>query len=449
MKVRSGHLFKRNGIYYVQWRVNGKLFMKSTRTRNRKDAQAERDRIMAPFVAGDESTVLQHVAATIEGRRAEIQRYEDEKNPPLSIDDVWEAYLAAPNRPDSGGSTLRQYKLQFGRFARWLAESHREVTVLRDVTPAIAHEFASHLQTSGLSPNTFNKYMNLLQLVFRVLKNRARLEENPWAGIQHKRLKGRARRELTIDELKAVCEAADGELRLLLALGIYSGLRLGDCATLRWGEVDLQRGIVRRVPNKVARRKNQPVHVPIHPELHGMLNAIPKSRRREYVLPGIAGEYNKRTDSVTDQVQKHFEKCGIRTHKPGTGVIEVRGKDGKTVKKHSGKRAVVEVGFHSLRHTFVSLCREANAPLAVVEAIVGHASPAMTRHYTHVSEAAAGAAVAALPDITGTAKPALPAGGTITIPVATLRELAEGLTPENAVEVRAQLVELLGRADAK
>ena len=50
-------------------------------------------------------------------------------------------------------------------------------------------------------------------------------------------------------------------------------------------------------------------------------------------------------------------------------------------------------------------------PQSVVESIVGHSSPAMTRHYTHTSEAAAGAAVAALPDITGQApaKPALPA----------------------------------------
>jgi len=97
----------------------------------------------------------------------------------------------------------------------------------------------------------------------------------------------------------------------------------------------------------------------------------------------------------------------------------------------------------------VSLCRAANAPLAVVEAIVGHANPAMTRHYTHIGQAAAGAAVAALPDVTGTAKPALPAGDTVTIPVAMLRELAERLTPENAVEVRVQLFELIGNVQAE
>ena len=46
-------------------------------------------------------------------------------------------------------------------------------------------------------------------------------------------------------------------------------------------------------------------------------------------------------------------------------------------------------------------------------------------------------AAAALPDITGTAKPALPAGEMITVPVAKLRELAEGLTAGNADVVLA------------
>jgi integrase len=194
-----------------------------------------------------------------------------------------------------------------------------------------------------------------------------------------------SRRELTIDELRKICQAATGELQTLLALGIYSGLRLGDCATLRWGEVDLPRGMIRRIPNKTARRNPKPVIIPIHPILRDMLSITPLNKRSEYVLPEMAALYIHRTDMVTDMVQRHFKACGITLHKPGTGT--------------DGKRAVIEVGFHSLRHTFVSLCRESNAPLSVVESIVGHSSPAMTRHYTHVGELAAGRAVALLPSV--------------------------------------------------
>jgi len=258
---------------------------------------------------------------------------------------------------------------------------------LRDVTKEIAEDYAASLNGGRLSPNTYNKHLNLLTLMFRVLKDKARLTSNPWEDIQRKRIAAHSRRELTIDELKKVCQAATGELQTLLGLGVYSGLRLGDCATLRWGEVDMPRCMIRRIPNKTARRNPKPVIVPIHPVLRDMLGVTPVDQRGDYVLPEIAALYNRRTDLVTDMVQRHFISCGIKPHKPGTG------KD--------GNRAVVEVGFHSLRHTFVSLCRESNAPLAVVESIVGHSNPAMTRHYTHVGEVAAGKAVAALPAVIG------------------------------------------------
>jgi integrase len=303
-----------------------------------------------------------------------------------------------------------------------MAGKHPQLLRLRDVSKAVAEDYAGHLNHGKVSPNTYNKHLNLLTLVFRVLKEKGKLDGNPWADIQRKHLVTQSRRELTVDELKTVCQSATGELRTLLALGVYSGLRLGDCATLRWCEVDLARSILRRIPNKTARRNPKPVVVPIHPVLRDMLAATPAGSRDEYVLPETAALYAYRTDAVTDKIQKHFKACGIKVWKTDTGpqpkkaagpeateagqvvaVSKGRKRDGADAQK---KRAVIEVGFHSLRHTFVSLCRESNAPLAVVESIVGHSNPAMTRHYTHVGELAAGRAVAALPWLMGEAAPA-------------------------------------------
>jgi hypothetical protein len=90
----------------------------------------------------------------------------------------------------------------------------------------------------------------------------------------------------------------------------------------------------------------------------------------------------------------------------------------------------------------VSLCRESNAPLAVVESIVGHSNPAMTRHYTHVGELAASNAVAALPAIIGETKAERPKND----PEAILREvevIVEALTPKNLREKKTALLALL------
>jgi len=164
--------------------------------------------------------------------------------------------------------------------------------------------------------------------------------------------------------------------------------------------------------------------------LHDMLAEIAPEPRAEYVLPETFAQYTCRSDLVTDIVQRHFESCGIKAHKPGTGT--------------DGKRAVVEVGFHSLRHTFVSLCRESNAPLAVVESIVGHSNPAMTRYYTHIGELAAGQAVAMLPSIMGNRetdaddKTSGPQGV-----LSEVRRLAKSITGANWRKKKAALLALL------
>ena len=69
----------------------------------------------------------------------------------------------------------------------------------------------------------------------------------------------------------------------------------------------------------------------------------------------------------------------------GTGTnFDENGKPHKT-----GKRAVVEVGFHSLRYSYVSHNAEAGTPAAVIQRNAGHSNPAMTAHYVKISDRAA------------------------------------------------------------
>jgi integrase len=378
-KKKHPNLFKRYGKYYVRWRVGGKLFTRCTGKTELRDALKERDKILAPVLARNEIDVLQNVAARIEGKKAELDELDEQEHPPLTIERAWLAYVHAVNRPHCGEVTLEQYRCSFTKFKRWLKKNYPHIQLVRDVTRRIAEEYGAFLVSEKLAPRTFNKHIIFLILFHRVLWDQARMGDrpNPWDRIQRRRGVTNSRRELTADELTKVCASTEGEMRLLFALGIYAGMRLGDCATLRWNEIDMQRRFIRRVPNKSSRRTPKAVTVPIHKVLLDMLNELPhKTGTAEFVLPETAALYERDKHWLSRKIQKQFTDAGIQTQKPGTG-------------PGTGKRAVVEVGFHSLRHTFVSLCREAGAPLAVVEAIVGHSSPAMTRHYP-MGEAAKG-----------------------------------------------------------
>jgi formylmethanofuran dehydrogenase subunit B len=65
----------------------------------------------------------------------------------------------------------------------------------------------------------------------------------------------------------------------------------------------------------------------------------------------------------------------------------------------SAKREGAELSFHCLRHTAVSLLKDAGVPDAVVMALVGHDTVAMSQHYTHVGKEALAQAANKMPDL--------------------------------------------------
>lgn len=387
-----------NGHFWLEYKVNGKRIRQrllddiGNPIDNIDAARELQAKIMAPIVAGDAVDKAKAVAAKVQTAEAKLAQALEESNPPLKVADAWGAYTNSTERPDSGPDTLRRYAGHWKRFREWIEAKDPDAVFLRDITPKTAQDYAKDLQQANTSPNTYNKHITFLKLIFRVLEEPARLKENPFKRIRRKQLKTNTRRELTIAELKAVLEKADGELQTLLMLGTFTGLRLGDCCTLKWGEVDLDRNLIRRVPNKTA-KNGKPVVIGIPAVLHAKLSETPKSKRKGYVVPTYAELYTFTNESgdtirrpiITRQIQQVFEDCDIKTQREGTG--KVKDENGNEI--DTGKRAVVEVGFHSLRHTWVSIQAEAGTPQAVVQSVIGHSNPAMTAHYTHIGETAA------------------------------------------------------------
>jgi len=64
---------------------------------------------------------------------------------------------------------------------------------------------------------------------------------------------------------------------------------------------------------------------------------------------------------------------------------------------HDGRRNSNALCFHSLRHTAVSLLKDAGIPQATVQELVGHSSAEMSALYTHVGRESLERAAAALP----------------------------------------------------
>jgi integrase len=97
----------------------------------------------------------------------------------------------------------------------------------------------------------------------------------------------------------------------------------------------------------------------------------------------------KRSGTLSNQFADLLAQAGLRDKAPHRS----KGKGRDAIRSSNG------LSFHAMRHTAVSLLRDAGIPEAVVMELVGHDSEAMSAHYTHVGIEALAKAVAALPEI--------------------------------------------------
>ncbi len=105
---------------------------------------------------------------------------------------------------------------------------------------------------------------------------------------------------LLIDYLKAETDSEENALPrdekklrrnwlTVVTIGLCTGARLGDCANMRWSNVDFQGKRLRFVPEKG--RKNKELPVPMHSDLESYLMNLeaPDRRSDAYLAPMVGG----------------------------------------------------------------------------------------------------------------------------------------------------------------
>lgn len=358
-----GNLQKeKSGRWTMRVGINGKRYCRSTRTKDRDQAERVLQRFLAPFGLG---------------------KYR------LPLADVWNAYVMSPDRNDLAKVTLDGKRNVWMHFARWMEHYYLPVKDLAGVTHDMITEYLALLR-ADLCATTYNNRVCILREIFRTLADKACLEEDPWERVRLRPKDSHSRRELTMDELKRLLAVAQRHENMewykLFLIGIYTGLRLGDCCRLDWSCINLPHGIIQLIPSKTRRHAHgQPITIPIHPTLAAALVGNAETGLgisiTGPVLPTIAEIYSRARWQVSQELARIFRKANI------TMSVRIEGRKHKTP----------EASFHSLRHTFVSLAANAGIPLHIVQSIVGHESTTMTRHYYHESIDALRSAVNAIP----------------------------------------------------
>jgi integrase len=243
--------------------------------------------------------------------------------------------------------------------------------------------------TQKVAPGTANVDLKTIKRLFRAAKRDGYIDDDPAEFVDTiRRDNAPGRRPLTISEIQATISVADPQWQSLIRFGLYTGQRLADIALLTWANVDLERNEIRFVTRKTGKR----IILPMAGALRSHILSLPASDDPEAALHPKAFETVKRqsrTGTLSNQFAALLADAGLRCRVDHSSKGKGRG----------ARRSQGEISFHSLRHTAVSLLKDAGIPEAVVMEMVGHDSEQMSAHYTHFGREALERAAAALPEV--------------------------------------------------
>ena len=282
-RLPTGCLRKRGTFYHCQWKYKNAPYAVSLQTTVKSDAESLLKSHMASVVSDiiNKNFLAPYWRSTVPavganetpaeqkaGRKPRMTTAPVKRDIPLSS--AWKTFLISTNRPDSGKSTLEQYAFQWGIFLKWMTTNHPAVQTISQMDKFVARQFASHI-SSTRGGNTFNKYINLLRMVFCTLNDTLDIAVNPWDNIQRKRCPPKGRKPFSEQEVETILSKATGELLTLCLLGSHTGFRLEDCCLLKWDGVNLDKRLINHIPFKTKRRRpNHIVHLYILDRLQAL-----------------------------------------------------------------------------------------------------------------------------------------------------------------------------------
>lgn len=357
--------------WLAKWMYGGKVFTKSTGCVEKSRAYKELERLTRPFRERREIEVIENLELKLKHMK------DGREKQALEVTQLWETFSKKIWDGSVSRGTESLYERYCGKLSSWLEEHGFKVA--SKVKREDAEKFLMEL-ARGVGATTFNNMLAFYKRMWAELAGEWWLDKHAFEGFKKLKASKSSRRALQPEELWSMAEkaGADKDMMVLLALGMYTGLRLGDCACMEWKSIDFSRMLVRVVPMKTKRHMDGPLEIPMHPALAKALRDVWEDGAEKVSEVNFKRyRYRKLSAKVTELMRK----CGIST-------VE---------EDEDGKKKLV-AGFHSLRHTFISMAINSGMSPLLIQRIVGHSAVSMTAAYFHENAQVAAEGIAKLPD---------------------------------------------------
>lgn len=245
-------LYKRNGIYWLSYRHQGKSYCESLKTRDRSTAvykKAEKDKSL------------------IEGR-PQLPRHDISAQGTLDAYSRYNEHRRVKRFNINSASRIR-------RFLEW-----GNIRTINQITESRLQEYLNYrLNHNKVSLYEANNTITCVKAWLNWCARSRKIFESPVKDIKKFKVPEATRRFLSKKEISDLLAAARGEqLHAFVAAAIYTGMRKDELFNLQWGDIDFARGIV-AVKNKegFTTKSKRNRNIPLHPGLRRILAPLRKA----------------------------------------------------------------------------------------------------------------------------------------------------------------------------
>jgi integrase len=269
----------------------------------------------------------------------------------LTIGELWPRYRSTKNNTGPGSQQAYDAAWAHHLKKRW------EKVKAEDVTTADLREWIPSLRTIHCKPLSaaYEGYlMGVMKAVLEHAVEAKAITVNPMARVKRRKKKTVPRRYLTVTQADKLLKAVKPHDLIVLFM-LRTGVRRGEAAVVTVADLDVRRRRV-RIESGIDTdgsdgdtKTGEHRDVPVRGELLEKLKAVAKGKgRTDYLMPDPDGNAWTR-------------------HKWRPVWDKVRGATG-----------IPDFDTHELRHTAVSWAIHSGANVKTIQAMVGHASAAMT-----------------------------------------------------------------------
>jgi integrase len=240
---------------------------------------------------------------------------------------------------------------------------NRANLALAHITPKDVLAYRNSIIAASKTARTANLSVKVVSAAFNAAVRQHFIESNPATALETLPIKTEERATFTAAQVSKLIRAAEGDWRGAIPLAYYTGARLGDVANMQWSAIDWHNKLIRFTPSKT----QKPVTVPLHPQLERELLKKPGIGKAP-MFPSLAGRETGGRFGLSGRFAAIMEKAGI---------------EGKITQHTKGGRALSNLSFHSLRHSFNSAMANAGVSQEIRQKLTGHTSAEINTQYTH------------------------------------------------------------------